>query len=111
MSFIGELLSAQDILVGIDARTKEDAFEAAARSLEGVCGLSRAQLVESLIAREECGSTSIGHGVAIPHARIKGLPRPRGAYVRARSPVPFDGPGGKPVSDMVVLFVSEQAVQ
>jgi nitrogen PTS system EIIA component len=111
MSLIGELLSSNDILLGVDAADKERVFESVARLLQGRCGFAQSQLVDSLIAREECGSTGIGHGVAIPHARIKGLARPFGVYVRTRFPIPFDAPDGKPVSDLVVLFVPEQAAQ
>jgi PTS system nitrogen regulatory IIA component len=111
MSLVGELLSPNDIVLGVDAPDKEHVFEAVARLLQGRCGFAQAQLVESLIAREECGSTGIGHGVAIPHARIKGLARPFGVYVRTRLPIPFDAPDGKPVTDLVVLFVPEQAAQ
>jgi PTS system nitrogen regulatory IIA component len=111
MSLIGEVLSPNDILLDFDAPDKERVFEAVARLLQGRCGFAQAQLVESLIAREECGSTGIGHGVAIPHARVKGLARPFGVYVRTRLPIPFDAPDGKPVSDLLVLFVPEQAAQ
>jgi PTS system nitrogen regulatory IIA component len=51
----------------------------------------------------------LGHGVAIPHARIKGLRQAVAVFVRSRSPVPFDAPDGKPVFAMVVLFVPQQA--
>jgi len=111
MSLIGDLLSPNDILLGVDAPDKERVFEAVARLLHGRCGFAQSQLVDSLIAREECGSTGIGHGVAIPHARIKGLARPFAVYVRTRLPIPFDAPDGKPVSDLIVIFVPEQAAQ
>jgi PTS system nitrogen regulatory IIA component len=111
MSLIGELLSPDDILLGVDASDKVGVFEAVARLLQGRCGFAQSQLVDSLIAREECGSTGIGHGVAIPHARIKGLARPLSVYVRTRLPIPYDAPDGKPVSDLIVIFVPEQAAQ
>jgi PTS system nitrogen regulatory IIA component len=57
------------------------------------------------------GSTGLGHGVAIPHARIKGLRTAVAAIVRTRLPIPFDAPDGKPVSDMVVLLVPEKATE
>jgi nitrogen PTS system EIIA component len=111
MSLLGEVLSPSDILLGVDAPDKEHVFEAAARLLHGRCGFAQSQLIESLNAREDCGSTGIGHGVAIPHARVKGLARPFGVYIRTRVPIAFDAPDGKPVSDLIVLFVPEQAAQ
>jgi len=47
--------------------------------------------------------------VAIPHGRIKGLKVARGAFLRLKQPVPFDAPDGKPVSQVFVLLVPEQA--
>ena len=111
MSLLGDLLTPSDILLGVDAGSKERVFELVSALLYGRCGFAQAQLVDSLLACEECGSTAIGHGVAIPHARIKGLARPVGVYVRTKSPIPFDAPDGKPVSDLIVLLVPEQAAQ
>ncbi|PWT84202.1 MAG: PTS sugar transporter subunit IIA [Proteobacteria bacterium] len=111
MSLVGELLSPNDIHLGVEAENKEQLFQFAAGLLYGRCGFAQAQVIESLIAREECGSTAIGHGVAIPHARMKGLARPVGLYIRTKQTIPFDAPDGKPVSDFIVLLVPEQAAQ
>jgi PTS system nitrogen regulatory IIA component len=111
MSLLGDLLTPGDILLGVDAGSKERVFELVSALLYKRCGFAQAQLVDSLLAREDCGSTAIGHGVAIPHARMKGLARPVGVYVRTKSPLPFDAPDGKPVSDLIVLLVPEQAAQ
>ena len=63
----------------------------------------------SLAAREKLGPAGLGQGVAIPHGRIKGLKVARGAFLRLKQPVPFDAPDGKPVSQVFVLLVPEQA--
>jgi len=62
-----------------------------------------------LAAREKLGSTGLGQGIAIPHGRIKGLKEARGAFVRLHEPVAFDAPDGKPVAQVFVLLVPEQA--
>jgi nitrogen PTS system EIIA component len=111
MNLIAQLLSPEDILLDVDATGKTRVFEEVARLLERRHGLSRTQVVDSLCAREKLGSTGVGHGVAIPHARIKGLRKVAAAIVRTRLPIPFDAPDGKPVSDMVVLLVPEQATE
>ena len=64
---------------------------------ENLHGLARAVVTDSLFARERLGSTGLGHGVAIPHGRIKGLKDAIGAFLRLSNPVPFDAPDGKPV--------------
>src|SRR4029077_12160149 len=50
-------------------------------------------------------------GVAIPHARVRNLDRIRVSYMRLKSPIPFDAPDGKPVSDILVLLVPKQATE
>jgi nitrogen PTS system EIIA component len=111
MNLIAQLLSPEDILLDVDASSKRRVFEEVGRLFERRHGLAQAQVVDSLSAREKLGSTGLGHGVAIPHARIKGLPKAVAAIVRTRLPIPFDAPDGKPVSDMVVLLVPEQATE
>jgi len=111
MNPIAQLLSPEDVLLDVDAPSKTRVFEEVGRLLERRHGLSQMQVVDSLCAREKLGSTGLGHGVAIPHARIKGLRKAVAAIVRTRLPIPFDAPDGKPVSHMVVLLVPEQATE
>jgi len=111
MNLIAQLLSPEDILLDVDAPSKRRVFEEVGRLFERRHGLAHVQVVDSLSAREKLGSTGLGHGVAIPHARVKGLPKAMAAIVRTRLPIPFDAPDGKPVSDMVVLLVPEQATE
>jgi PTS system nitrogen regulatory IIA component len=56
-------------------------------------------------------STGLGQGIAIPHGRIKGLTHAMGAFVRPQQPIPFDAPDGKPVDQVFVLLVPEQATE
>jgi PTS system nitrogen regulatory IIA component len=53
----------------------------------------------------------LGQGIAIPHGRIRGLKEALGAFVRLKSPIPFDAPDGKPVAQVFVLLVPEQATE
>jgi PTS system nitrogen regulatory IIA component len=109
MNPIARLLSPEDILLEVDAASKTRVFEEAGRLLERRHGFPQTQVVHSLCAREELGSTGLGQGVAIPHARVKGLRKAVAAFVRTRLPIPFDAPDGKPVTDMVVILVPEHA--
>ena len=68
-------------------------------------------MFDSLFAREKLGSTGLGHGVAIPHGRIKGLKEALLACIRLAQPVPFDAPDGQPVTLVFVLLVPEQATE
>ena len=73
--------------------------------------MPKAWVAVSLFRREQIGSTGLGKGVAIPHARVKNLERIQVSYVGLKSPIPFDAPDGKPVSDIIVLLVPKQATE
>ncbi|MGV0976783.1 MAG: PTS sugar transporter subunit IIA [Azonexus sp.] len=62
-------------------------------------------------AGKKIGSTALGEGVAISHARIKDLRRIQLAYIRLRQPIPFDAPDDKPVSDILVILVPKEATE
>ncbi len=109
MNQIAELLPVANVALDVDVATKSRLFEAAGGLFSTSGGLDGAAIANSLNAREKLGSTGLGQGVAIPHGRIKGLKEARGAFLRLKSPVPFDAPDGKPVSQVFVLLVPEQA--
>ena len=100
MNAVAELLSPDDILLDLDVASKKRVFEEVGRLLEQRHGLAQTKVVESLSAREKLGSTGLGQGVAVPHARVKGLHQALAAFVRSRFPIPFDAPDAKPVSEM-----------
>ena len=111
MKAIAALLTVDHILIDLDVANKDQLFQAVGDLLEGRPGLPELQLIEQLRARERLGSTALGGGVAVPHARIRGLAQALAVYVRPRVPIPFDAPDGKPVAHIVVIFVPEQATQ
>jgi PTS system nitrogen regulatory IIA component len=108
---IAELLSPANVLLAVDAPTKARLFEAVGALFEASCGLNRATVAGSLTAREKLGSTGLGQGIAIPHGRIKGLAEAQGAFARLATPIAFDAPDGKPVSQVFVLLVPEHATE
>jgi PTS system nitrogen regulatory IIA component len=111
MSQIAELLPTGNILLDLDAGSKSRLFDAVGALFEANHGLSRQTVVNSLQAREKLGSTGLGQGIAIPHGRIRGLREAQGAFIRLKSPIPFDAPDGKPVAQVFILLVPEQATE
>jgi nitrogen PTS system EIIA component len=111
MSSIGQLLSPETILFDVDATSKEQVFEQVGALFERRNGIAKKQVVEALSAREKLGSTGLGQGVALPHARIKGLPVAIAAFATLKMPIPFFAPDGKPVSELLVLLVPERATE
>jgi PTS system nitrogen regulatory IIA component len=98
-------------LVGDDATSKKRAFEEAGLLFENLHGLSRALVTDSLFARERLGSTGLGHGVAIPHGRIKGLKSPMAAVFQLAQSIGFDAPDEQAVKLLIFLLVPEAATQ
>jgi len=109
MNQIAALLAADRILLDLDVASKARLFEAVGALFERDAGLSAAAVTASLAAREKLGSTGLGQGVAIPHGRIRGLKQAIGGFVRLAHGIEFDAPDGRPVSQVFVLLVPEQA--
>ena len=111
MNRLASILPVTQVLVSVDATSKKRAFEEAGLLFEGLHGLSRALVTDSLFARERLGSTGLGHGVAIPHGRIKGLKAPMAAVFQLARPIGFDAPDEQPVVLLIFLLVPEAATQ
>ena len=82
MNRLAAILPASNVLVGVDATSKKRAFEAAGVLFENLFQIARGTVTDNLFTRERLGSTGLGHGVAIPHGRIKGLKNPLAAVLR-----------------------------
>jgi PTS system nitrogen regulatory IIA component len=111
MNRLAAILPVEQVLVGVDATSKKRAFEEAGLLFESLHGLSRALVTDSLFARERLGSTGLGHGVAIPHGRIKGLKAPMAAVFQLDQAIGFDAPDEQAVKLLIFLLVPEAATQ
>ncbi len=111
MNRLASILSAEQVLVQVDVSSKKRAFEEAGLLFENLHGLSRALVTDSLFSRERLGSTGLGHGVAIPHGRIKGLKSPMAAVFQLAQPIGFEAPDEQAVGLMIFLLVPEAATQ
>ena len=99
------------VLAQVEVTSKKRAFEEAGLLFENLHGLSRALVTDSLFSRERLGSTGLGHGVAIPHGRIKGLKSPMAAVFQLAKPIGFDAPDDQVVGLLIFLLVPEAATQ
>ena len=111
MNRLAAILPSAQALVQVDATSKKRAFEEAGLLFENLHGLNRALVADSLFARERLGSTGLGHGVAIPHGRIKGMKSPLAAVFRLTQPIGFDSPDEQPVNLLFFLLVPEASTQ
>ncbi|QFT95109.1 Nitrogen regulatory protein [Roseovarius sp. THAF9] len=76
---------------------------------ESVYGLDQQRVVDALIERENLGPTGVGHGVALPHARLEGIDSVVGALVLLDTPIDFNSVDRQPVDLAFALFAPENA--
>jgi PTS system nitrogen regulatory IIA component len=92
-----DILSPDACVLEMGARTKKEALRELSSALAGTFeGLEANELLGLLLERENLGTTAMGDGVAIPHARLESLDRLLAGYGRSRSGIDFDSVDGKP---------------
>lgn len=104
------LLKPENILLGITASSKKRILELAAQTLGLLYGLDRKEIFDGLNARERLGSTYLGHGLAIPHCRMKNITEPRCLYIRLNGTLE-NGQDSEPTEAFFFLLVPEEATE
>jgi PTS system nitrogen regulatory IIA component len=101
---IDDILAPADVVHGLRASGKtallDDLARRAARSLD----LDAGTILGALVRREGLGSTGVGDGVSLPHARLETVRKPFGLLARLRDPLDFDAVDERPV-DLVFLLL------
>jgi PTS system nitrogen regulatory IIA component len=101
---IRDFLVADDVLIGLRASDKTRLLQELSARAAASLRLDPDQLCEALFAREALGSTGVGGGVAIPHARVAGVKKPFGILACTKRPVAFEAIDNQPV-DIVFLLL------
>ena len=101
---IKELLAPSDVLIGIRASDKTQLLEDLCRRAASILKVDANKISADILKREELGSTGMGGGVAIPHARMADVKRPFGFLVRLKNAIEFDAIDRQPV-DLVFLLL------
>jgi PTS system nitrogen regulatory IIA component len=105
-----DLLEPRSVSVANNAGSKKRVLEEAAALLAAtISDAEQEPIYERLLERERLGSTGVGHGVALPHARIDGLTRAYGAFVQLAQGVDYDAIDGQPVDLVFALVVPQEA--
>lgn len=106
---IGEFLDRSAISVRVNATNKKKALAVIAEIAARNFNLDASEVLDALVEREAAGSTGVGYGVAVPHARLEGLERMRGVFVRIEHPVEFEAVDDQPVDLLFALFAPRNA--
>jgi PTS system nitrogen regulatory IIA component len=104
---IRDFLSQSDVSFNLKARDKVQLLNDLSTRAAATLKLDKDVVAGEILKREELGSTGVGEGVAIPHARITGLKRPYGIFARLQKPIAFDAIDGEPVDVVFLLLLPD----
>ena len=107
---IKSILSPADVSVDVDAHCKASLLKSLSSRAAAALGLSVEAVTNQIERRDELGSTGIGGGVSIPHARLREVKKPFGLLARLKKPIDFEAIDGQPV-DIVFLLLLPAASQ
>jgi len=102
---ISEFLSPADTLIDVRISEKDKLLREMAQRATTKVQVPETEIIAELIKREELGSTGMGNGVAIPHARFQSLKKPFGIVARLKQPIDFKAIDEKPVDIVFVLLL------
>ncbi len=102
---ISDLPSLTDVMIDVRASNKRLLLQEFAAKAAAGLGLPADRIASCLLNREDLGSTGIGRGVAIPHARLPDLQRAFGLLAKLKQPIEFDAIDGQPVDIVFVLLL------
>lgn len=106
---ISTILRPEAVKVIASATSKKRLLHDLGELAASVYKIDAAAAVEALMERETLGPTGVGHGVALPHARIPDLDAVQGVFILLEKPVDFDAVDRAPVDIIFALFAPEDA--
>jgi PTS system nitrogen regulatory IIA component len=102
---IPDLIGVDGLMPGLHASDKKHALKILSARAADSLSFNASTIFDALNAREELGATSVGRGIAVPHARISGLQHLFALFATLEQPVDFDAFDAEPV-DLVFVLLS-----
>ena len=106
---IPNFLSPTDVMINVAVPDKQKLLQDLASKAGSILQVPPDDIFAELFKREQLGSTGLGDGVAIPHARFHQIKKPFGMLFRLRKPIAFDAVDGNPVDIVFLLLLPESA--
>ena len=106
---ISALLSPGCIFIDTDISSKKRLLEFISNTVADQFDLPQSKIYGNLLDRERLGSTGLGNGFAIPHARLSNLDTTIGCFIRLVQPVKFEAPDNTPVDLIFTIIIPENA--
>jgi nitrogen PTS system EIIA component len=101
---LSDILDPAAVKVVAQITSKKRLFQDLGEIAASVYGLNVGEAADALQERESLGPTGVGHGVALPHARLAGVDRVVGAFLRVERPLDFESVDRQPVDLVFALF-------
>lgn len=106
---LADLLAPGAVVAGVKTTSKKQLLSILAAHAGTLIDIDERRILEAIQERERLGSTGLGGGVAIPHAKLPGLQAVIGVFMQLETPVDFDSLDGKPVDLVFLLLAPEDA--
>lgn len=106
---LSDILKPQGVKLLSSSSSKKRLFHDLGEMAEANFGLDASKVIEALLEREGLGPTGVGRGVALPHARLKGLDQVSGLFLRLEKPLDFEAVDRQPVDLVFTLLAPMQA--
>ena len=108
---ISALLSPQKIFIDTEVSSKKKLLELIANVIADQTRLPESSIYANLLNRERLGSTGLGQGFAVPHARLPDLEKTIGCFFRLKQPVNFESPDNLPVDLVFTIIIPQEAAE
>ena len=108
---ISALLSPQRIFLDTEISSKKKLLELIANIVADQTEMPESAIYSNLLNRERLGSTGLGHGFAVPHARVENLDKTIGCLFRLKEPVNFESPDNQPVDLVFTIIIPQEATE
>jgi len=108
---ISALLSPQKIFIDTEVSSKKKLLELIANITADQTRLPESIIYTNLLNRERLGSTGLGQGFAVPHARLPDLEKTVGCFFRLKQPVNFESPDNLPVDLVFTIIIPQEAAE
>ncbi len=108
---ISALLSPQRIFLDTEITSKKKLLQLIANIVADQTSLPESSIYNNLLGRERLGSTGLGQGFAVPHARLNELDKTLGCFFRLNNAVNFEAPDNQPVDLVFAIIIPEEATE
>jgi nitrogen PTS system EIIA component len=102
---ISDFLSPENVIVGVQVADKATLLRGLSARAAAALSLEVDTILHGMLTREQLGSTGIGGGIAIPHARIEGVHKPFGVLASLAKSIDYGAVDSRPVNVVFMLLL------